>query len=96
MTSLERRLLTIVAAIVPTVFIAVAGFIWTLNNKVSKLEGVVESTKARTEDRYTKGDARDDHESADKSIEELQKKIYELSAEVNRLSGIHKTHKHPG
>ena len=55
--------------------------------------GTVEATQSRTLDRYTKEDAHEDHKRVDKWHEETGQRIYELSAEVNRLKGLHENDK---
>ncbi len=95
-TVIERRLITIMVAMVPTVFIALGTFIWTIDNKVVMLQGVAKITAERTQDRYTKEDAREDHKRVHESFTEVRREISKLSSGVNQLKGLHETHKHPG
>ena len=92
-TTSERRLLGIVVALVPTLFIALGAFIWTINADVIKLEARITNVESGTTDRYTKADARDDHERVDKWHDAIGQRINELSAEVNQLKGRHESHK---
>ena len=95
-TIVDRRLLGILAALIPTLFIALGAFVWRINDRVTTLEGKIKVTETRTLDRYTKEDAREDHRRVDKWVDEMQKQIYELSAQVNQLEGLHEGHKKPG
>ena len=96
LSTFERKLVGIVVALVPTVFIALGAFIWTINEDVIKLEGRVTRAISATTDRYTKEDAHEDHVRVDALLKDMRHKIYELSAEVNRLKGLHEIHKKEG
>lgn len=88
-----RWALGIIAALIPTVFLALGSFIWTTNNKVVVLQETVENMETRTEDRYTKADAIEDHEREEKTIDQLRQRINQLAEEVHFLKGVHEAHK---
>ena len=96
MSIFDRRILGFVAALVPTLFLVLGAWIWGINGDVIRLESRVIAVEGGTQGRYTAADAKQDNDRIHERAQEIHQRIYALSAEVNRLKGLHEIHKKGG